>query len=219
MISYSPHIVTDGLVLCLDAANPRSYPLSGTSWNDLSGNSYNGTLTNGPSFSSDNAGTLVFDGTNDYINLSSLIIDSYPGTISIWAKFTATNGYVFSAVTNSVNRYYIVYVSSGSELHYVRGTSYSPLVVASNLSSNRYYYMSMAYTNNTLYGYLNGEYIGSHSYVNGGSWVQNAKVGSFYLANQQFFTGNIGIVTIHDRVLSAKEVKQNFNATRGRYGY
>jgi len=215
--SYNCNIATDGLVLCLDAANPRSYPLSGTSWNDLSGNSYNGTLTNGPSFSSDNAGTLVFDGTNDYINLSSLIIDSYPGTISIWAKITGNDEYVFSAVTNSVNRYYILYNSS-NQLHYVRGTSYSPLVVASNLSSNRYYYMSMAYTNNTLYGYLNGEYVGSHSYVNGGSWVQNAKVGGFYTGTQNFLTGNIGMITIHDRVLSANEVKQNFNATRGRYG-
>ena len=60
--SYNPHIVSDGLVLCLDAANPRSYPGSGTSWYDLSGNGNNGTLVNGVGYSSDNAGSLVFDG-------------------------------------------------------------------------------------------------------------------------------------------------------------
>ena len=59
-LSHSPNIVTDGLVLCLDAANPRSYPGSGTSWLDLSGQGNNGTL-NGPTFSNDNSGFLVFD--------------------------------------------------------------------------------------------------------------------------------------------------------------
>jgi hypothetical protein len=63
-----PHTVTDGLVLSLDAANNKSYPGSGTTWSDLSGNGTNGTLTNGPTFSSANGGIIVFDGVNDYID-------------------------------------------------------------------------------------------------------------------------------------------------------
>jgi hypothetical protein len=67
-MSYNngPRIITNGLVLCLDAGNPKSYPGIGTSWVDLSGNGNNGTLTNGPAFNSSNTGSIVFDGINDY---------------------------------------------------------------------------------------------------------------------------------------------------------
>jgi len=68
---YGPKIVTSGLVLCLDAANKRSYPGTGTTWTDLSGNSNNGTLINGPTFNAGNQGGIVFDGTNDYISIGS----------------------------------------------------------------------------------------------------------------------------------------------------
>ena len=66
-------IVTDGLVLCLDAANPKSYPGSGTTWTDLSGNGNNGTLVNGVGYNSDNGGSLSFDGVNDYVSKSSWV--------------------------------------------------------------------------------------------------------------------------------------------------
>jgi len=70
-------IVTDGLVFAVDAANYESYPGSGTTWSDLSGNGNDGTLINGPTFDSENAGGLTFDMTNDYItcnNSNSLTI-------------------------------------------------------------------------------------------------------------------------------------------------
>ena len=65
-VNYNPKIVTDGLVLCYDAANDRSYPNTGTTWTDLAG-SNDGTLTNGPTFDTTNGGSIVFDGTNDRI--------------------------------------------------------------------------------------------------------------------------------------------------------
>jgi hypothetical protein len=71
MYANGPKIVTDGLVLCLDAANRKSYPGTGTAWNDLSGNGNNGTLVNGPTFSSANGGNLSFDGTNDYTEVTT----------------------------------------------------------------------------------------------------------------------------------------------------
>ena len=61
----SKQIVRSGLVLHLDAARPASYPGSGTTWTDLSGQGNNGTLTNGPTYSSANGGSIVLDGTND----------------------------------------------------------------------------------------------------------------------------------------------------------
>ena len=68
---YSPRIVTSGLVLALDAAERLSYPRTGTTWRDLSGNSNNGTLTNGPTFSAGNMGSIVFDGVDDYVNIAN----------------------------------------------------------------------------------------------------------------------------------------------------
>jgi hypothetical protein len=65
-IAYNPAIIRSNLVLCLDAANPKSYPGSGTTWTDLSGFGNNGTLINGVGYSSDNLGSLSFDGVNDY---------------------------------------------------------------------------------------------------------------------------------------------------------
>ena len=64
--NYSPKIVTDGLVFAVDAANKKSYPGSGTTWTDLAG-SNDGTLTNGPTFDSGDGGSIVFDGTDDYV--------------------------------------------------------------------------------------------------------------------------------------------------------
>ena len=66
-LAHSPSIVTDGLVLCLDAANTKSYPGSGTTWTDISGKGYDGTLTNGPTFSSNYGGNIVLDGSNDFV--------------------------------------------------------------------------------------------------------------------------------------------------------
>jgi len=72
-IAYYGNIVTSGLVLNLDAAKRDSYPGSGTTWRDISGNGNNGTLTNGPTFNSDNYGSIVFDGVDDYVNCGNIL--------------------------------------------------------------------------------------------------------------------------------------------------
>ena len=76
-LSHSPRIVTDGLVFCVDAGDKMSYPGAGTTWTDLSKNRNNGTLTNGPTFNSANGGSIVFDGTNDYANMSNFNFFNY----------------------------------------------------------------------------------------------------------------------------------------------
>lgn len=80
----------NGLVLCLDAGNTKSYPGSGTTWTDLSGRGNTGTLTNGPTYSSANGGSIVFDGTNDYVstNYTQTSVTGY--TIDVWFKSTDT---------------------------------------------------------------------------------------------------------------------------------
>ena len=85
---FSPRIVTSGLVLALDAADRNSYPRTGTTWTDLSGNGYNGTLTNSPTFSNSNGGSIIFDGTNDYTStsLDLSLNNTNSVSISMWIK-------------------------------------------------------------------------------------------------------------------------------------
>jgi hypothetical protein len=92
--NVAPNTVTNGLVLYLDAGNTNSYPGTGTSWRDISGNSNNGTLTNGPTFNSANLGSIVLDGTDDYVNCgnnSSINITGTGLTLSAWVYRTALN--------------------------------------------------------------------------------------------------------------------------------
>jgi len=89
-VGYNPRIVTDGLVLALDAGNTKSYPGSGTSWSDLSGNGNNGTLENGVGYTADNGGALSFDGSNDYINTSLTYQNNNDYTISCWINTSVT---------------------------------------------------------------------------------------------------------------------------------
>jgi hypothetical protein len=95
-IFRGPNIVRSGLALALDAADKNSYRGTGTTWKDLSGNAYNGTLTNGPTFSNINGGTIVFDGTNDYVSIPSnsnfnngnnITVEAW-AQCSNWASFT-----------------------------------------------------------------------------------------------------------------------------------
>ena len=84
-LSHSPRIVTDGLVFCVDAGDKMSYPGAGTTWADLSKQGNNGTLINGPTFSNEGNGSILCDGTNDYINVSNFNEDSNQDlSVIIW---------------------------------------------------------------------------------------------------------------------------------------
>jgi hypothetical protein len=102
-----PNIVTDGLVLALDAANTKSYPGSGTVWKDLSGNGNNGTLINGPTFDTGNLGSIEFDGVDDWTSFGNILnTGTSDFTISAWVKSTSTatgnnNGIVYKRGTGS----------------------------------------------------------------------------------------------------------------------
>ena len=117
-LSHSPRIVTDGLVMCLDAGNSRSYPGTGTVWTDLAGNI--GTLTNGPTFNSENGGSVVFDGTNDGVDVSGT--ESFNGplgvsyTLSAWFYPTRTGAWQGVVCKNrSTNTYTALFLSDDNK--------------------------------------------------------------------------------------------------------
>jgi hypothetical protein len=93
-----PKVVTNGLVLALDAANVKSYPGSGTVWNDLSGNNNSGSLINGPTFNSANGGSISFDGTNDYVNTNYNAGTFTKFTLAAWIyKTNTTKAFILNA--------------------------------------------------------------------------------------------------------------------------
>jgi hypothetical protein len=91
---YSPKVVNDGLVLYLDAANTKSYPGSGATWYDLSGNDNNGELIANPEYNTANNGNIILNGSTQYVtcgNSSSLNLTS-SGSLSIWCKINNWSG-------------------------------------------------------------------------------------------------------------------------------
>ena len=214
-----PDIVSDGLVLYLDAGSPNSYrPDFGTMWKDMSGNGYNGTLTNGTTFDNANGGTIVFDGVNDYAN-TSLNIDANPNTICSWCYPTA--------VTSNAGYGIVLTDNGGWDKGFEINNSLWQIHAGTNLTStgftaiaNIWQYGCLSYTNTSMNFYVNGALVWSGGSP-GGSAGSNVEIGR---ANYQggngsrFFVGKIANVSIYNRELTASEVLQNYNAQKSRFG-
>ena len=208
-----PDIVTDGLVLALDAANVKSYPGSGTVWNDLAG-SNNGTLTGGPTFDSGNGGSIVFDGTNDYINLPTISVQSNQGSIEcvLTRESTTTNAFVFGVVGASTNRYYLRQAGTNS-LDAVRG---NPLKSASfgTLDSGKFYHLIMTWNSSTIFAYTNGVLQDSESYTNPGTDITSGEIGK---GPGNYMEMKLPVFRLYDVTLTSTQVLQNYNALKPRF--
>jgi len=224
--SGGPDIVTDGLVLCLDAADKNSYPGSGTTWSDLSGNGYDGTLTNGPTFDSGNGGSIVFDGNNDYIPTSVLSIGT-PTSISVECVIR------FNGTLDSNDRKVMHYDKTGTSnavFQLRKGTSNGRLMYQQHDSTAWY----TLYDDDAIEADTWAHFLVTHSgtavvmYKNGvqsanGSlstldWTGANNILIGYRTSSEYWKGNIASFKIYNRALSAAEVSQNFNVQRSRFG-
>ncbi len=228
-LAHSPSISTNGLVLCLDAANPRSYPGSGTTWFDLSGNGNNGTLVNGVGYNNGNLGSLVFDGINDYGIFSTNIFRStLPNfTISIWYRktndgilfgnhyhnstwesvwFSTTLFIVNGANNNTTNRQQLSFTPTENS-----STTWYNLVAINNSSSN----FMKVFLNGLEYAAKNTTVVPWNSTIPPTIGAQrNISTGGILSP----LTGNISNIQVYNKALMPDEIQQNFNALRGRYG-
>ena len=230
MIGYGTNIVRNGLVLHLDAANPKSYPGSGTTWYDLSGNGNHGTLTNGPTFNSDNKGSIVFDGTNDRIDCGSY----FPTVIS------STNNFTIESIVypeNSQNAYAdlwgnhnepykgVVFQQNSSNLNQYSwgGGDGSTWGHGSNLfylTTQKYNHIFCVRNNGYFLTFLNAILIDSVADIApiAVNTDYNFHLGvGWHLDSSRYWRGKISNFKIYNRALSAAEIAQNFEATRGRY--
>ena len=226
-----PNIVTDGLVLTLDAGNRNSYAGSGTNWYDLSGNGNNGTLTNGPTFSNTNLGSIVFDGVNDYVdcgNNVSLRLNDV--TVETWIYISANPSDwvrifgVGSTDGGTSNRMYGLWYNgtNASATRNLLWQRYSPttnLYVTNIALSLNTWYQTVATTIGSLQTlYLNASSIGTDTVA--GPWTTNT-ANNFtiaYAGVHTYHNGRIAIVRVYNRGLTATEITQNYNATKARFG-
>lgn len=216
---YGPNIVTDGLVLYLDAANTKSYPGSGAVWYDLSGFGNSCIFDATPTY---NATHLIFNGTSHYgtiVNNSTLDF-SNEQTIIMWLYHTFTTGR-----RNPWNQAYGGYGTwtheSGNSInHYFgdAGANTTPYIAAPSNATPRGVWNCMTSTRDVSNHkwYMNGiwQRTTSHSYSTLLTDNNNITIGSGYAG---YWEGNISIIMVYNRALSQSEISQNYNAQKSRY--
>jgi hypothetical protein len=210
-IEYNnPKIVTDGLVLALDAANPKSYPGSGTTWSDLVG-SNNATLTNDPTYSSDNEGTLVFDGIDDYADSGNPSISDGKLTVNAWIKISA--GSIYQHIVDSSSNSWHLAILNNNKPYFYNGSTFHNAAPTITVGE---WYMLTGSQGTTLDIYINGV-LGQSIATNVNVTTNNVNIGRWQ-SSLRPYAGSIAQVSIYNRALTADEIAQNYNATRGRFG-
>lgn len=228
-----PRIVTDGLVLCLDAANRESYPGSGTTWYDLSGNDKHGTLVNGPTFSSQNGGAIVYDQTNDYSYSSSLSLINLNMTIEVVFKVNAGAGtWRDIAVLDAGSSNTIILEIGGNNGStytngYLRYYGYNLGLTSNDLASaNQYIFdykihyaaLTIDYTNSIGSSYFDGNLEGTSTFTGSSITYSRLTLANDLTRSGRHSKSNIYQAKLYNRALTIDEIKENYNATRGRYG-
>ena len=213
-------IVTSGLILFLDANNINSYSGSGTTWYDLSGNSNNGTLTNGPTFNSANGGSILYDGVDDSVNLNLVSSNVNNVTTEVWFKAITLPGDsgLFLNGNGGSSGYGLQFGAcgtAGTTLYVFFGGVSCNVVSYSTLVTNTWY--QAVYTRTTTPSTSNILYINGTSVSTNTSTNPNSAAGST-LVGHSAYNGYISVVRHYNRTLSASEILQNFQATRARYG-
>ena len=221
--NYNPPIVTDGLVFCVDAANQRSYPKSGTTWSDLSGSNH-GTMYNmdASNFDESNGGGLVFDGTDEYVQVNQTL--STPFSICSFVKYSAPSK-SYNTLINT-NPHQVIDISlnrlGGGQLHVYIGNGSSWSATPSiNLGSNtmlidQIYQVAFTSTGSGSVLYLNGVQVATTNHSPSG-WGGYYYLGRIGVATGEYLRGTIYNTMIYNKSLTGDEVRQNYEATVGRF--
>jgi hypothetical protein len=211
--NYSPKIITEGLTVYYDAANSNSYPGSGNTIFDLSRNGNHGTLTNGPTFSTDNGGAIVFDGTDDYIQFTL----TYAGTICFW-------GIADTGADTSFRALVATAATTDGSLRMDAGSFRAVAPNAANSDDYQFGYINEFMINGVSnLNTISGRYV----IPNGRTLTQNFFIGALGNKNVstishtfmgRVFKGKMYRVMIYNRQLSNSELLQNYNAGKSRFG-
>ena len=229
MLTHSPRIITDELVLCLDAANKQSYPGSGTTWTNLAG-SNNGTLTNDPTFNSANGGSIAFDGTNDHVRVGA-VTSQTTGNITynswfktntlastqtlFWDDDSAPGGDAWIQITT------LGAIQTQRDSDGFRNLFTTSSTIKINTWYNLCFVASTVSPRKSLY--LNGVLVASDNIAIGTRFNRSYLTlgasfdGSSFAGGGRYLNGNISTFAVYTRALTPAEILQNYNATKGRY--
>ena len=223
------NIVECGLIFYLDASNVLSYPGSGTVWYNLSDFSKNGTLTNGPTYSSSDGGSIVFDGTNDHIAYTNPgTPDEY--TYDAWIRptrfqaSTSEDHGIFGTTGTTRSQFDL---NEGSDLGFnsklrLYDSDLTPPEFEYEIDNvdlvNKWSHVAVTRNGTTTTLYLNGKLVKRGTQTGSGNSHLTNVIGSSYTGGNQYFEGNIAQARIYSRPLNSAEIKQNFDVSRGRYG-
>jgi hypothetical protein len=220
--NYNPTIITDGLVMALDAANPKSYIGSGTAWNDLSANGNNGILTNSPTFSSSNNGFFTFNGSTQYVDsgTNNNLVPTVGLTVCAWAKTTVADKFLVDRENAGLTAGYWFAGTSSAKFQFAVNSSATQVTSLTSITTGNWLYMVGTWVPSvSIIVYLNGVFEAQNTTSIPSSIIDPAV--NVWIARRRngadLWNGNIASVIIYNRALSASEVYQNFAAMRGRY--
>ena len=223
---FANSIVQQGIILNLDAGNPFSYAGAGTTWFDVSGNSYNGTLIGSPSYTSNNNGGIIFDSNAKYGTLptSGLAFGTGQFAIEVWVYSTAavTNNVIYASQSSNVAGFVALFYPSGLGFSLtdfnnlgVRTTTTHQTAVSQN---TWYHVVGIRNASNQYIVYVNGVASTTNATATTSLTTAAPQIASNPATSLERFTGTIASLRLYNRSLSADEVLQNYNATKGRFG-
>ena len=227
----TPPIVTNGLVLALDAANRQSYVSGSTRWSDLSGNNNSGSLVNGPTFSTEAGGSIVFDGNNDYVDFGNVLnfsTESY--SISLWTYINSSSTnfqtlFAKKGVAAANAGYAIYYNGSIKKLMWsnANGTTIEEYYTSNTIPVDTWINVvkirnTSASTKGTFY--INGQEYSITNNPTGLNVTNNFSSTLHKSSNSStyYFSGKTARIEIYNRALSITEIAQNYNALKTRFG-
>ena len=230
--TFSNSIITDGLVVHLDAGNKNSYSGSGATWTDLTGNGYNATLINSVGYSSNSGGMLTFNGSTQVaqVNVNSFVRSNTSYTFSTFFYLTTSNGGApFCLMTtpndsnntdgfwqhlNLTNWLWRTEDSSGEN----GGNAEAP----TGFVSSTYYHLTVVITTNSIKFYRNGNLISIISTTFSWANVRNDNTAYVFIGkgyeDDYYMTGNVGNFLMYNRVLNNAEILANYYGQKSRFG-
>lgn len=234
-VKGGPNTVTSGLVLELDAGNIKSYQSGSTTWFDKSGFANNRTLINGVGYTSSFNGSLVFDGVDDYIVTPTVNLNSFGFTMNMWFKYQPLSAirFLLDFKGTTPNNLVGIYIDPSNQLilddrdgPVVPGGDISAIKSISAISPNVWINLSATVDRSLGAGNEDNFYINGTSFASSYVFADNLNTAyasnPFYIGNVSGsgfpYKGDIALVSIYNRALSAQEVLQNYNATKTRFG-
>lgn len=220
-IHYAPKIVTDGLVLHLDAANPKSYSGTGTTWLDLSPTNFTGSFSS-PEPTYNSSGYLSFNGTNNSVSLTGNVTVT-EATFTSWInRTTSATGFPGIIYSRGLNQTGLTFRSTVYEIGYTWNALAESYNWASGLVTplSRWCMIALTVKSDSATAYLcqnSGISSATNTLSHSQTTLNALVIGSDTVANR-YYKGDLAIAQIYNRALTAAEIQQNFNAMRGRFG-